>query len=416
MECPICVEETSKTIACPSCNKEACFVCIENYIKNIKGDNIKCLFCNNVWTPLFLQKNFPLYMIFGQGVVRKHTEKIIFEKEKALLPATQLVVAQNKQKEALLEERHLLKQRLREINNELLGITKSRPKPVSDEPKLICGCPSNECRGFIINPGYSCGLCNIKICKMCHVTLDNDNNTKHVCKETDIESVKFLKKDTKPCPSCSAPSKKTEGCSQVWCLVCHKAWNWNTREIERGYVHATDYYNYMRANGLAIPQRRQNDQQDDNVDHQCGYIDFQIINDLPIVLGKLNKHIGEDKSQQLIAIFQKFGEYQYYIYERPSNQDLRIKYLLGSIDEMKWKALLLRREKEALLKQEIFNMITSFKNVLQDLITEFVQNARKNNLDKVDININSILGFHKIIKDEYAILAQSFMSKRKCPF
>ena len=403
MECPICVENTSekRTISCPSCNAKTCFNCIEEHIKNIKGDEIKCIFCKNVWTPLFLQKTFPMYMIFGKGVVRKHTEKNVFEREKALLPETQLHIARSKHRRALISEMRTLQERIMNIKKELY----SRPINNQDttKPMLVCGCPTDNCRGFIMRPKYTCGICDVKICKSCH-KVTNDH---HTCDENDVESVKFLKKDSKPCPSCSAPSKKTEGCTQVWCLVCKKAWNWNTCQIETGYVHATDYFNYMRAQGLAIPARPDNPQEVRCDNH---YRIRWVPNTLSRVL-KAFPDMGQELNH-VQKIYQVYCENNYMGWTNPGNNDLRIKYLQGELDETKWKALLLRREKEALMKQEIQNMRNSFRTVLSDLFVDF--EAAK--MDDVNTIIKTIIGFHNIILHEYAILAKSFHSKRACPF
>lgn len=405
MECPICIENTSekRTISCPSCNRGACFNCIEGHIKNIKSDDIKCLFCQNVWTPIFLQKTFPLYMIFGNGVVRKHTEKNIFEREKALLPETQMVVAEQKHRRALMEERRALKERLVDIQRELITHTSRSNEPVPTKPLLVCGCPSDGCRGFILRPKYACGICDVKICKSCHkVAADG-----HECLQDDIESVKFIKKDTKPCPGCAAPSKKMVGCSQVWCRGCQKAWNWNTGQLDTGYIHATDYFNYMRAQGLAIPDRP------NNGDPGCGRA---VRYNFPGMLAKIAPDFDPEIINRIQRIFQKYCEFQYIRYDRTGNEDLRIKYLTQGIDETKWKALLLRREKENLMREEIQTMCNSFRTVLTDLFIVLGEEARKKDVKTIKPAIDSILGFHQIILDEWAILAKSFQSKRSCPF
>jgi hypothetical protein len=95
---------------------------------------------------------------------------------------------------------------------------------------------------------------------------------------------------------------------------------------------------------------------------------------------------------------------------------LRIKYLTQGIDETKWKALLLRREKENLMREEIQTMCNSFRTVLTDLFIVLGEEARKKDVKTIQPAIESILGFHQIILDEWAILAKSFQSKRSCPF
>lgn len=75
----------------------------------------------------------------------------------------------------------------------------------------------------------------------------------HECKEEDKETRKALLKNTKPCPKCAAMIFKTEGCSQMWCVMCHTTFDWNSMEIVNGgYVHNPHYFEWARRNGREI--------------------------------------------------------------------------------------------------------------------------------------------------------------------
>ena len=65
-------------------------------------------------------------------------------------------------------------------------------------------CPIENCNGFL-NEDWVCGICENKICKHC---MEKEEEG-HVCKESNIETVKLLKKDSKPCPKCGEFINKT---------------------------------------------------------------------------------------------------------------------------------------------------------------------------------------------------------------
>ena len=57
--------------------------------------------------------------------------------------------------------------------------------------------------------------------------------------------MEFLNKDTKPCPHCGTMIFKISGCSQIFCVDCHTAWDWNTSKIITGVIHNPHYYEFL---------------------------------------------------------------------------------------------------------------------------------------------------------------------------
>ena len=416
MDCPICVEHvaTCKTVTCPSCQSVACFKCIGKYIEGITTDNIKCMSCSTNWNRVFLYKNLPIQMIFGKGIVRKQRENILFEREKARLPESQEVIKEIKRKEAIREEMEKMETRLAELRYDYHC---GRKKTSEDNNKMICGCPINDCRGFITSQNYACGLCNTQICKSCHVVKAcGEDADEHVCKEDDKESIRLLRKDTKPCPGCGAASKKTEGCAQVWCMVCKKAWNWTTGQIETGYVHATDYFNYMRANGLAIPERAQ---AAGGVGGACRVVDPYT---LPRVVSKFAKsgYCTEEDSKFIFSVYQIGCEYQYQRNDRePIMDDLRIQFLMQQINEEKWRNMLLRRDKDHAFRLEVSAMTRVYSQTVFEYLTEI---CNLNNMPVTEIQpalkdiIDKLKTFDGVMKEAYANIAKLFQSRKMSPF
>ena len=109
--------------------------------------------------------------------------------------------------------------------------TKAPPKS-----RVTLHCSVGDCEGFVTSlGGWKCGLCNMKICKHCHVVLTGEGN--HVCLESDKATAEMITKSSKACPGCKRLTTKISGCYQIWCPECHTAWDWNTGEIDSGVVH-----------------------------------------------------------------------------------------------------------------------------------------------------------------------------------
>ena len=60
-------------------------------------------------------------------------------------------------------------------------------------------------------------------------------------------TAELLSKDTKPCPKCSIPIHKLEGCDQMWCTQCHTGFSWKRGTIENR-IHNPHYYEWQRQN------------------------------------------------------------------------------------------------------------------------------------------------------------------------
>jgi hypothetical protein len=61
-----------------------------------------------------------------------------------------------------------------------------------------------------------------------------------------------------------------------------------------------------------------------------------------------------------------------YQYHAPDNMDLRVKYLLGEMDEDEWKHTLQIREKAIDKKRDITNILTMFRDTCGDLLRQMV--------------------------------------------
>jgi hypothetical protein len=140
--------------------------------------------------------------------------------------------------------------------------------------KFYGACPEVECRGFL-NSKFKCGICGSKVCSKCHARLDvvekesdvaakelrffgkeedeedEESGKEHVCNESDLATVEFVKKTCKNCPSCKTQIYKIHGCSQMWCTFCGCAFSWSTgKKISTRYFHNPHQGQILTKNGI----------------------------------------------------------------------------------------------------------------------------------------------------------------------
>lgn len=428
MNCNVCIENYNNTsrkeVKCHFCEYNACRECYMHYILESKSEMINCMNCQKEWTQTFLYKNFT--QKFLDGDFKNHKENILFEKERALFPATQLVIERMNQKnenkemlEKILnkmikcnEEKNTIQKQKKqkkqlfnyyksETDNKNSEIIKKLKKEIKElketldylNDKLkdlsnhyhyykikndntifnvkmelsIKKCNSNNCRGFL-DENYKCGICHVQICSECYETTSDDEI--HVCKKENLDTIKLLAEDSKACPRCGVLIYKTDGCAQIWCVKCHTAFDWNTGKIET-HVHNPHYYEWLRTNG---------DITRNPADIQCGReIDRHFIT-------RLMSFETYD-----ITIMNYCGRMMYLRYDTlprynvpaPDNEDLRIEYLQNKIDEDKFKNKLYKRFKSHLKRTEIAQIIGTFIASVTDILYRYATDP--------DIWVNKVL-------------------------
>jgi len=352
--CSICCETINisnrKDIKCLYCNYVACRECVAQFLLvNINEPN--CMNCKKVWNREFLFNNFT--KTFINNDYRDYRQQLLLDKEKALLPATQIIVEAMNNKEKLVKslDEYLIEvsRKKQEFYDEIKfneaiinGSTYNKQKKV-----FIKKCGVENCRGFL-SEQWKCGICDTTTCNKCLELLNQEQDQEHICKEENIESAKLISKDSKPCPKCAALIFKIDGCNQMWCVVCHTAFSWATGQIETSRIHNPHYYEMLRnmsANG-EIPREPENICNDANTgmpdNHQIQRLLRSKINDLEY----------NTFSKQILSITRQIF---HILYDHPntfqekydkSKRELRIKYLMNNITEEEWKKELQRKEKK----------------------------------------------------------------------
>lgn len=266
--CAICIESFNKTVhkelSCPYCQFAACSQCTRQYMLSNHQDP-HCMNCRRAWNREILTEKLPASFINDK--YKTHRETVLYERERSLLPNTQPKVVQVMQRRAIEKERETLmanaqaqqkilsqiRRNIAEADHRLRMLLNGRNTRNNVYRNVTFrGCPVQECRGFI-QKDWKCGLCNTHICSKCHEVLPpsadvvpddnardsssdkerNDTDTKggndpgagtsasasantnpnaHVCKPEDIETATMIMKQTRPCPKCSVPIYKIDGC------------------------------------------------------------------------------------------------------------------------------------------------------------------------------------------------------------
>jgi hypothetical protein len=202
-----------------------------------KTEDAHCMSCKVGWDRVFMADNFEkTFMAKG---CRDHREQILIEREMGMLQATQPYV----EREIKLEKLELARNELRiKYENDLRNL-QDEYQAVSgnttvERKKFVRKCPNGDCHGFL-SSGLKCELCENFACSDCREVTGKTTEEReaHTCNSEIVESVKFLEKDSKPCPKCASMTFKIIGCSQMFCVECHTPWDWNSGRIVTGQIH-----------------------------------------------------------------------------------------------------------------------------------------------------------------------------------
>jgi prefoldin subunit 5 len=390
MSCHICTEEIkvrNPTVKCQYCEFEACRSCCERYI--LDQTIAKCMNndCDKEWTRKHIAQNFT--KSFLTGAWKKNREKVLFDKEKALLPATQGQVQNSIEKDEIAME-------IKKVNEEIKNIKMQYSRLMDKKNKLhqsnnrlhsnnnytlqgtnlektnyVRACPDGDCRGYL-NGSWKCGLCNKTTCSKCHIMIQPDQD--HECNKDDVETANLLKKDTKPCPTCSTGIFKIDGCDQMWCTQCHTAFSWKTGRIENA-IHNPHYFEWVRKNG-----QQANFGQDNYI---CGQeLNHQVWNHIRRKINMFEMSVPKNIDLQIEYIIRNLLHFKYSELRRyritadhEDNTELRIKYLRNLITNEEFAKKIQQSNKSYEKKKELNQILSLFERVSSEIILRLAQNT-----------------------------------------
>ena len=410
--CNICCDNYNKStrekISCGYCDFDACRTCCETYILS---ENIpKCMntTCAKEWSRKFIREKFT--NVFINTKFKSHLEELLFDQEKALLPATQPIIEEKIRKDNIKKEMAIIDNLIQDLyvqkrqleRNLYTNQIDTSSKKVSN---YVRACSSEGCRGFLSSQ-WKCGICEQWTCPECHELKGLNRDCEHTCNPELVETAKLLEKDTKSCPKCQTKIFKIDGCDQMWCTQCHTAFSWKTGAIQTN-IHNPHYYEWQRKNGGLARAAG---------DVECGQeLNHNTLNHIKDAV-KRGKHIrfvkpfgincitslSDSDKDELIKIYDwnmpnhSFTNEVYNLQEivrrtihnervelpqfrtlyLEKNQELRVNYLLNEIDEETFKILIQRNDKKHRKNNEVSQVIQVSITAVTDIVFRIIDNFK----------------------------------------
>ena len=397
MNCQICDYSINKSVrkevSCPYCEFSACKTCCETYILN--ESTVKCMSpdCGREWTRQYIANAFTTSFINGK--LKKHKEQVLFDGERALLPATQPIVERQIKLENLAVEQVNIRQQIRELQNKKMQVQaeiwniQSNRTPI-ERTEFVKPCPDTECRGFL-STQWKCGLCQKWSCPHCHEIKGMERDVAHECNPETVATVSLLANDTKPCPNCHTQIFRISGCEDMFCTNCHTGFNWRTGRAQQT-IHNPHYFEWLRRNGGQIPRTPG--------DVPCRQeLTQSTYNNIRRLI--LDKHSSSPTADACIRFIEKLirnalhmryvivpSYQQHGRFQR--NEQLRIMYMRNQITEDHFKTVLQRDQKKSEKMREIHNILDLLLTTVTDIVFRFWEH----------LNVVAAGGFNMTILDE----------------
>ncbi len=388
--CNICCDPFTKhlrkPIVCPvsKCGYSACHTCYKTFLTTDGVTASKCMQCNTEFTLAFLKQHFAESFI-KKDLRQKFTD-VLVQRQVAQLPLSQ----PNAERELMAREKNKEIARI----DELIKSLTIQKKILQDDVRFLRNsrnhasdgdevatfqrkCCDPACPGFV-SASWKCGICNKFSCTHCHEVkgATREEVEAHVCNPETVESIKFLKADTKPCPSCGTYIHKTEGCDQMFCTSCKQLWSWNTGRIEtRG--HNPHYLEWMRSRG---------ELERDPQDVQCGReIDRGFLYQVRLNYSKLLvRSPTEEIREKMHSVFEKeFPEIarsilhlrlndiprlQAQIDVEPRAAELRVGYLCKDFDMASFRRRVFKIYQTAEVSRNVLDLLAAVQNASTDIL------------------------------------------------
>lgn len=378
MTCAICVEPVppSRRFTCPYCSHFACKPCVQRYL--LEREQADCMACHCRFDRGLLLER--LSRTFVDGALKRSRERFLFDRETAMLPATQPHVTQELQRREnmtqlleLRKERFAMRKKLREVERACADLEQQLVPPLDDNRRaFVHRCAHTDCRGFL-SPAWKCLVCERHTCAECGAAKRDG----HVCDEDERRTFQLIRHDCHKCPGCAQFIFRVEGCDQMWCTGCHTAFSWRTgQRLDEQHIHNPHYYEFLRTRG---PLARELG------DVPCG--------GLPTLHEVHNTFVHAPSSQRkAVSVAHRLVVHMSHIellrYNVPptteqTNLDLRIRYVLNEIDDLTFRRKLQQREKQRAKRTEIHLVVRMFVDTMSDLLRRAVL-ERNAFVDEID--------------------------------
>ena len=459
--CDVCTNNFNKTINrqvdCPYCDFKTCKTCCETYIlSSIKEPH--CMNCKKEWSRSLLIKQ--LSYTFVNTKFKKHQELILFEKERSLLPATQLVIEERREKNIIRQTIHSLRieffdlsMKLNELSNQKILLNKQ----IKTIQKKI---QENNIKN------------NIKICELSrHITILLESkyalirdirsiNEQLARKFHEIDTLQYqlnhVKKNNTFVRKCNNNGCKGFLSTQLKCGVCehwgcaechevkglskdepHVCKNENIETVKllkkdskgcpscgtyifktegcdqmfctqchtafswntgklETTIHNPHYFEWLRESGKNVRNIQE---------IQCGRnIDANFISLIPFNKWKkisfLSANIVHLRDVTLAGLV--------WDSVNNNNEELRIEYLLNKIDESTFKTMLQREDKKTNKKKDMANIVGTVVHSITDIIYRYV-NETSDDFSQFEIEISNLRNY---TNNELKIVSELYKNKQ----
>jgi hypothetical protein len=367
--------------------------------------------CKHIWNrefiDLHLSKNFRI------KDYRKHRENVLFEREKSFFQETLELMEKNQEQKqycqdkikTLTQEKKELQIKINQLNHQLhsfrynFNLLDNTPTKIIDNfdianerKNYIKKCITDDCRGYINNKGH-CHLCKLIICMQCYEP-KTDN---HECKQENIDSVQQIKKDTKLCPKCNTSIYKIDGCRQMWCTICHTAFDWKTGQIIHHRIHNPHFYEWQKnQEKMEIEFNHCNEQELPNLSRLRVYLsnintDFQTRKKLFDIHRSINHMIDIDMHDLQMNIDNPFD----------LNINYRVSYLKSYINETEYKNLLILKENKIERNKNLFLLYEMISKTMIMFFNEIFQLNKQQIESELLLKINSLLEYSNTQLDNH---------------
>lgn len=376
----MCCEKLNKVnhkrVDCPFCDLTSCRSCSQRYILSSFEDP-HCMGCKTTWNREFIDSFCT--GIFRNRDLKNHRENVLLEREKALMPSTQpeverilkmkkmhRIIREQKENLIFLHNRYEISG-VDEVGEQIRALYDVMERTHRELARLrnMSGytatktftrqCPREVCKGFL-NEDWYCGLCERQFCRDCNELLTDT----HECDPGVVETMKLLNRDSKSCPKCGMVIHKLNGCSQMWCIGCHTAFDWRTGEIVTGRVHNPHYIEFRR-NGMLSREHG---------DIPCGGIPS---------FGELRENQAPEKFLQYLTVIQNMDNENLFMVDPPpiDNTRARISYMLNYLNDDIFKDFLQRQEKHREKMREMSSIYEVLIHSGGDFLRQFIIEPRR---------------------------------------
>ncbi len=431
--CDVCCESLNKSnhklITCPYCPFRSCAACAERYLIDTDQD-AHCMSCRKAWDRQILVVNFTSK--FVTKTYKSRREDLLLDRERSLMPATQPYVEIARQIQKIDSNIHNVLRKLEELGNQNIRISQINPaihavthnfenefdaqvdirrrmfdvQKIINERRLeveffrwwrtelemrmganltnerrqfVRACPFADCKGFL-STAWKCGLCDNWTCPDCHEVIGQNKDVEHVCDESHLATARLLARDSRPCPKCASLIFKIDGCDQMYCTQCHTAFSWRRGTVETGTIHNPHYYEFQRRNG--------------NLPRNPGDVPCGGMPNWREMARKWNVFMNAPQTASWLANAHRIEGHvrwvvipRYTVNIQNENRDLRIKFMMGDINEDEFKRRIQQREKARLRKNDIRQVMEMLVAVLVDLFQEF---DRSGNVHVLEASLNEL--------------------------